>query len=46
MKKPKKTPAESLPDLLTNPYKFYPGVNYPKIMTLGISAIRIDDGST
>ena len=38
----RKPPKEVLKELKEKPYKFFEGVDYRKIMSLGITAIKID----
>lgn len=42
MKKPKQIPIENIKELEEQPYKFFDGVDYRRIMALDIDSIRID----
>ena len=42
MKKPKQAPQENIRELEEEPYKYFEGVDYKRIMALNIGSIRID----
>lgn len=42
MKKPKQIAQEDIQELKEEPYKYFEGVDYKRIMALNISSIRID----
>ena len=42
MKKPKGQQVENLKELKEEPYKYFDGVDYRRIMSLGIDSIKID----
>ena len=42
MKKPKQRPQEDIKELKEQPYQYFDGVDYKRIMALNICSIRID----
>ena len=42
MKKPKSQPQERIEELKEEPYKYFDGVDYKRIMSLNIESIKID----
>jgi len=42
MKKPKQVPHENLQELKEEPYKYFEGVDYKRIMSLNIDSIKVD----
>ena len=42
MKKPKQQPQERIEELKEEPYKYFEGVDYKRIMALNIDSIKID----